>query len=161
LDLTPRPDTPAARRRRKKNWPAVALLAIALIGVAVVLFEGLSNATSYYCNADVVGVKSGCSGTKRFRLQGEVVEGSVHAATVAGGEVVDFSVAFNGKTIAVHHRGAPQELFKECIGVVLEGSLVDGTFQSDTMLVKHSEQYSKANPSRLKPDTACAVTAAK
>jgi cytochrome c-type biogenesis protein CcmE len=167
LDLTPRstPNEPSPKRNRKKNWPAVTLLAVALIGVAVVLFQGLSSATSYYCNADEVGLKSGCSGNQRFRLQGTVVKGTVKQS----GEAVDFDVAFNGKTIEVHHRGAPQDLFKEGIAVVLEGTLAPASagsgavgvsagggsvpvFESDLMMVKHSEQYKAANPDRVSTD---------
>jgi cytochrome c-type biogenesis protein CcmE len=167
VDLSPRPVAPATGRRRKRKWPAATLLAVALIGVGIVLFEGLSNATSYYCNADEVGVKVGCSGTKRFRLQGTVLSGSVHQST----NTVDFTVEFNNAKIPVHHLGDPQDLFKEGIGVVLEGVLVPGGvsgasvpattpsaasalpagtyFESDLMMVKHSEQYKKANPSRV------------
>ena len=39
------------------------------------------------------------------------------------------------------HSGAPQELFSEGIGVVVEGTWDGTVFHSDTMLVKHDEQY--------------------
>jgi cytochrome c-type biogenesis protein CcmE len=158
MDLTPRDSDDGPRKRRRRNWPAAGLLAVALIGIGVVLFEGLSSATSYYCTADEVGEKSGCSGTKRFRLEGTVVPGTV----VNSADSVDFSVLAKGVTVAVHHRGAPQELFRECIAVVVEGTLNPaGTaerreFESDEMLVKHSERYAKANPDRVTPDTSCA-----
>jgi cytochrome c-type biogenesis protein CcmE len=153
VDLTPRDaDGRRGARRRGRKWPAVGLLAVALIGIAVVLFQGLSSATSYYCTADEVGTKSGCSGTKRFRLEGTVVPGTV----VNAPDAVDFTVLANNKTVAVHHRGAPQELFRECIAVVVEGNLVGTDFESDEMLIKHSERYAEANPDRVAPDSSCA-----
>jgi cytochrome c-type biogenesis protein CcmE len=151
VDLTPR-DGGEGPRRRRRNWPAVGLLAVALIGISVVLFQGLSSATSYYCTANEVGVKSGCSGTKRFRLEGTVVPGTI----VNASDAVDFTVLAGGATVAVHHRGAPQELFRECIAVVVEGNLVGKDFESDEMLIKHSESYAKANPDRVTPDASCA-----
>ena len=45
------------------------------------------------------------------------------------------------EAIAVVHTGAPQELFSEGIGVVVEGTWDGAVFHSDTMLVKHDEQY--------------------
>ena len=38
-------------------------------------------------------------------------------------------------------KGAPQQLFQEGIGVVVEGRWDGKTFYSDTMLVRHNEQY--------------------
>ncbi|MGE0305204.1 MAG: cytochrome c maturation protein CcmE [Acidimicrobiia bacterium] len=157
MDLTPRDPGPGedddgeGKKRKKRNYPAIALLAVAIIGVAVVLFFGLNNATSYYCNADEVGVKSGCSGTSRFRLQGQVVPGSVEEAA----NTVDFVVQFNGVKVPVHHSGEPADLFKECIGVVMVGSLNGDVFDSDEMIIKHSEKYEKANPDRVANDTTC------
>lgn len=152
MDLTPRDSAVGEiEPRKKRNYPAMALLAVALIGTAVVLYFGLNNATSYYCNADEVGVTSGCSGTTRFRLQGQVVPGSVTEAA----NTVDFVVQFNGVEVPVHHTGEPADLFKECIGVVMVGSLNGDLFDSDEMIIKHSEKYEKANPDRVATDTSC------
>lgn len=152
MDLTPRESTVGEiAPRKKRNYPALGLLAAALIGTAVVLYFGLNNATSYYCNADEVGVKSGCSGTSRFRLQGQVVPGSVSEAS----NTVDFVVEFNGVSVPVHHTGEPADLFKECIGVVMVGSLNGDVFDSDEMIIKHSEKYEKANPDRVANDNTC------
>src|SRR5438034_5551269 len=84
VDLTPRtltepnPVPAAARARpRRRRWPAALVLALVLIGGAVILFEGLSNATVYFCNANEVGQRSDCMPGKRFRVQGTVDTGSV------------------------------------------------------------------------------------
>ena len=74
---------------------------------------------------------------QRFRLGGQVEAGSI-TATADG---VSFFVGDGKELVQVFHTGAPQELFQEGIGVVVEG-VWDGTaFHSDTMLVKHDEQY--------------------
>ena len=64
---------------------------------------------------------------------------------------MDFTVTFNGRG-AVHHCGAPPELFKAGEPVVLEGRwdrTVD-VFDSDRMLVKHDERYDAVNQDRIK-----------
>jgi cytochrome c-type biogenesis protein CcmE len=64
---------------------------------------------------------------------------------------VDFRVVFNGVSVDVHHAGDPPELFQPGIPVVLEGrwSPSGDVFDSDTIRVKHSEQYEADNGDRL------------
>jgi cytochrome c-type biogenesis protein CcmE len=127
------------------------MLSVVLVAVAFLLFKFLTSATMYFCDADQVGVKSECSGDKRFRLRGAVVEGTVK--NTADG--VDFDVMLNGKTIHVQHTGSPPQLFREGIQVVVEGRLVadaPATFASDQLLVKHGEEYRKKNPGRVPAD---------
>lgn len=73
----------------------------------------------------------------RLRLGGQVVQGSV----VATPEEVVFEVTDGVETVLVYHEGAPQQLFQEGIGVVVEGSWSDGAFHSDTMIIRHDEEY--------------------
>jgi cytochrome c-type biogenesis protein CcmE len=147
------------------------MLSVVLVAVAFLLFKFLTSATMYFCDADQVGVKPECTGNKRFRLRGAVVEGTVK--NTADG--VNFDVVLNGKTIHVRHTGSPPQLFREGIQVVVEGKLVadaaDGggptsvagsgtnsgpnrvpTFASDQLLVKHGEEYRKKNPGRVPAD---------
>jgi cytochrome c-type biogenesis protein CcmE len=159
VDLTPRTQTdlggdggapePAARRRKKgRRWLPAAVVAAVLVGGAVVLFQGLSNATVYFCNADQVGVKGGCKEGERFRLQGTVDDGSV----VMQDSVVErFVVSYNGASIPVSYQGEPGGIFREGIPVVVEGRMgADGTFEGDRILVKHTSQYEQKNPDRVK-----------
>jgi cytochrome c-type biogenesis protein CcmE len=43
--------------------------------------------------------------------------------------------------VPVVYEGSPAQLFRPGIGVVLEGSWDGGTFDADTMIVKHDENY--------------------
>lgn len=74
---------------------------------------------------------------RRFRLGGQVVGGSVSD----DGSLVRFEVTDGKSTIQVAHEGAPQQLFQEGIGVVVEGTFDGTVFHSDTMIIKHDEQY--------------------
>ena len=68
------------------------------------------------------------------------------------GEAVDFAIAANGVTVPIVHTGSQPQLFKAGVPVVLEGHWsADGTYYaSDTILVKHDENYKTAHPDRLK-----------
>ena len=80
---------------------------------------------------------------ERLRLGGQVVPGSVHQV----GDGVDFVVTDGTTRMSVVHTGGTPALFRTGIGVVLEGTYgADGQFHSDTMLVRHSEQYRPPAP---------------
>jgi cytochrome c-type biogenesis protein CcmE len=47
-----------------------------------------------------------------------------------------------GQTVAVHSKGAPPQMFRDGMGVVVEGRYHrDGVFQSTNLMVKHSNEY--------------------
>jgi cytochrome c-type biogenesis protein CcmE len=142
------PAAPAPGRRRRRTWPAAVVLALVLIAGAIILFQGLSNASVYFCNANEVGHRSDCAVGKRFRVQGTVDQGSV-ARTPDG--MTDFTISYGGATIPIHYQGEPGGIFKEGIPVVVEGRMgTDGVFAGDRVLVKHTEQYIAQNPDRVK-----------
>jgi cytochrome c-type biogenesis protein CcmE len=148
LDLTPRQAPPVGggttdRGRRLAVIGVLGLLAVALVFMA---YQGLSDASLFFRNADEAVAERDTLGDRRFRLQGTVVDGSV----APDGGLVRFTVAHGDVDVAVVHRGDPPELFQPGIPVVLEGrwSSTDETFESDRILVKHSEEYEEENPDR-------------
>jgi cytochrome c-type biogenesis protein CcmE len=86
-------------------------------------------------------------GDRRFRIQGDVVDGTVSQV----GNDVSFTLAKNGVEVPVRHQGDPPELFQPGIPVVLEGRFDGQVFDSDRILVKHSETYTADNPERVQP----------
>jgi cytochrome c-type biogenesis protein CcmE len=148
VELTPRTATdPAiAPIRRRSPWAYGALLAV-LLGLGVVVYQGLTSASLYFYNADEAVAQRSDLGDRRFRLQGTVLGDSIHPTD----QGVDFTVAFDGVAVDVHHDGDPPELFQPGIPVVLEGKWDPSgdRFLSDTILVKHSEQYEADNEDRI------------
>ncbi len=137
----------------RKSWrnrlPALALLTIVLVVGGFVMVNALGSATTFYRNVDEAVAQRDSLGTTRFRMQGTVVPGTVEQT----GEGVTFMVAFNGVEVPVEHRGDPPEMFKPSEAVLLEGHFADDgsdTFDSDLMIVKHSEQYTAKEGDRLK-----------
>lgn len=71
------------------------------------------------------------------RLGGMVVAGSIQSGTP-----LRFKVTDNTSTVDVATTSVPPQMFREGIGVVLEGTLgSDGVFTSSRLMVKHDEQY--------------------
>jgi cytochrome c-type biogenesis protein CcmE len=55
---------------------------------------------------------------------------------------LNFEVSDGTELVKVHATGAPPQMFREGIGVVVEGTMVKGGFfQSDRLMVKHSNEY--------------------
>jgi cytochrome c-type biogenesis protein CcmE len=132
------------KRYRAFLIPAAGLLAI-LIGFLVFNIRG---DLVYYKVPDEVVGDSTILETDRFRLGGQVVPGSVSD----GETTVTFSVTDGKQTIVVIHTGTPQQLFTEGIGVVVEGTWNGDIFSSDSMIIKHDEQYRTEDGGVYTPD---------
>lgn len=143
MDVTPRRVEETPRRRKRKSPVMYGALALIVVAIGFVLFQGLNNAALYYRNADEAVAQKQSLGTRRFRVQGVVQPGVTKL-----GQEVDFAIAFNGVSVPVRHTGDPPELFQQGLPVVLEGHWSsDGAFfASDRILVKHSEEYKAENP---------------
>jgi cytochrome c-type biogenesis protein CcmE len=118
-----------------------AMFVIPALGLVLViggfLVANLNDTLVYYRTPTEVVEERQPDPEDRLRLGGQVVEGSV-AETAEG---VQFVVTDGGSDVAVFHTGAPQQLFQEGIGVVLEGVWDGEAFHSDEMIIKHDEQY--------------------
>jgi cytochrome c-type biogenesis protein CcmE len=139
----------AARRGPKGGrLPAIALLLVVVLGGGYVLINALGGATTFYRNVDEAVAQKDTLGTTRFRLQGTVEQGT----DVRTGEGATFVITYNGVEIPVQHHGDPPEMFKADEAVLLEGHFADdgsNTFDSDLMIVKHSNSYQAKNQDRL------------
>ncbi len=162
MDLSPRHELDEVEEVRRSvlrsRTTRVTLIALGLVVVAaLVLVQGLRNATLFFRNVDEAIEQREDLGDRRFRLQGRVIPTSVSA----DGGVTTFEVVHNCQVAAVRHVTDPPELFESpWIPVVLEGRWEDGGtatvagqadyfFLSDTMLVKHTEEYRAENEYRV------------
>jgi cytochrome c-type biogenesis protein CcmE len=118
---------------------------VVLGALGFLVYQGLGNATLYFRTADEAVAQRAQLGDRRFRIEGDVVDGSVHQV----GDDVSFVLTKNDVEVPVRHKGDPPELFRPGIPVVLEGRFQGDTFASDRIMVKHSETYVAKNPERL------------
>jgi cytochrome c-type biogenesis protein CcmE len=120
-------------------------LVIAVIcgALAFLVLQGLGNATTYYRYPDEALAEHEDLGTRRFRLQGIVVPGSIRS----DGPDVVFEVERDCVSVPVRHRGVRPQLFGEGIPVVLEGGFAAAAgeaaprYDSDRIIVRHTEEY--------------------
>ena len=121
---------------RRYRWFVVPALGLALLLVGFLAY-GIGDDLVYYKTPTEVIEDPATVTNPRLRLGGQVLQGSVEQEGVA----VRFMVSDGLNAVAVEHHGTPQQLFRENIGVVLEGSWDGEVFRSDTMIIKHDEQY--------------------
>lgn len=122
----------------------VALGAVAVL-VGALMFGNLNRNLVYYLTPDeAVAQRADYPDGRRFQLGGLVADGSVATTTQGVSFTVTSDVGPAGVEVPVTFEGAPAQLFGSGIGVVLEGSWRAGTFTSDTMKVKHDENYRPA-----------------
>jgi cytochrome c-type biogenesis protein CcmE len=132
-----------------KRYAKFVIPALALAAVLVVLMVNLSSALVYFNTpTELLGREASDA---RLRLGGRVVPGTV--VDIDGG--VAFEVEDCDAAVSVTHVGAPPQLFREGIGVVVEGVWNGVSFESDTMLVKHDEQYRTDYEDYDETDHAC------
>lgn len=123
--------------------------AIAVLG-GYVVYGNLNNNLVYYLTpAEAIAQRAEFGTGERFRLGGFVQKHSV-SRTPSG---VTFTVESEGTEVPVRHSGVPSQLFGPDIGVIVEGSWDASVFESDTLIVKHDENYRPPEENKAKPST--------
>jgi len=118
----------------------VAALVVAAGAIAWMAFGGLGkNLVYYWSPTELLEAGNKAYGAK-VRLGGQVKAGTVRwkpRQTDLRFQVTD------GKTsVEVHARSVPPAMFREKIGVVVEGTRArSGVFESERLLVKHGNKY--------------------
>lgn len=128
------------------------LLAVSGVGLVAVLagllfFGNLNDNLVYYLTPDeAIGKKAEFTDGRRFQLGGLVEPDSVTRTDSGLRFVVAAGTEPDGPSVRVLHQGSPAQLFQSGIGVVLEGAWRGDEFVSDTMKVKHDENYRPPEP---------------
>lgn len=126
-------------KQNKKVWGAVGVVAV-VGAVALLLAGGLKDGVVYFLTPGEVVAQGTDAVDRPLRLGGQVKPGSVKWDA----EALDlrFVVQDSVGEVPVASTGAPPAMFRDGIGVVVEGSLrPDGTFESTNLMVKHSNEY--------------------
>jgi len=122
----------------KRYWKFVIPAVIVIVAIVVLIFS-LNSSLVYFNTPTELSQQE--PSNARLRLGGQVVPGTV-ADTTTG---VTFEVTDGVETVDVVYVGASQRMFGEGIGVVVEGTWDGTSFHSDSMLVKHDENYKSEN----------------
>lgn len=125
----------------KTKWFALGALVVAGLAFLAIAFGGIgSNLVYYWGPAELQAAGDKAIGAT-IRLGGLVVEGSVVRGAGASG--VEFDVVDRkGAKVHVKSAGVPPQMFREKIGVVVEGTMTRaGHFESHRLMVSHSNEY--------------------
>jgi cytochrome c-type biogenesis protein CcmE len=126
--------------------PKVGLIAVAalvLSGFGYLIYGGIGENLVYFLTPDELIERGEDARDAPVRLGGLVVPGTVEW----NAEAIDLRFRVIAEedgvaTIPVHSRKAPPQMFREGMGVVLEGRLRgDGVFEATNLMVKHSNEY--------------------
>ena len=127
----------------KKIWAGLGVLAI-VGAIAMLIAGGLSSNVVYFLTPSELHAELAERGNEMvdqpLRLGGQVKPGSLKWDA----EALDlrFVVQDSVDEVAVKSEGAPPAMFKEGIGVVVEGRYThEGVFESTNLMVKHSNEY--------------------
>jgi len=114
-------------------------LGVAAIAFGVIATTGISkNLVYYWSPSDITHAGDKAYGAT-IRLGGQVAPGSIR---MGNGSLTDFDVTDRKTTVHVKASGIPPQMFREGIGVVVEGTMVlPGYFQSDRLMVSHNNEY--------------------
>ncbi|MGZ3333239.1 MAG: cytochrome c maturation protein CcmE [Gemmatimonadaceae bacterium] len=128
----------------KRGW----IIGGAVVIVAVfgwLLFGGLEKNVVFFLTPKELLAKGTDGVGVPVRLGGQVKPGSVKwdAQTLN----LRFTVTDGAREMQVHSTGAPPQMFRDGMGVVVEGRVgAGGVFEATGLMVKHSNEYRAPKP---------------
>jgi cytochrome c-type biogenesis protein CcmE len=124
----------------KTKWFALGALAVAGATFLFITLGGIGENLVYYWGPKELRAAGHKAIGATIRLGGQVAVGSVKRGD--GVSNLEFDVTDGTATVHVISRGVPPQLFRDRIGVVVEGTMTkDGAFQSQRLMVSHDNKY--------------------
>jgi len=126
---------------RRTRWFAIVALAVAGGAMLLITVGGIGRNLVYYWGPTELLAAGDKAVGATIRLGGLVAPGSLVRGT--GASRVEFDVVDRkGATVHVTSDGVPPPLFREKIGVVVEGTMTRaGYFAGTRLMVSHSNEY--------------------
>src|SRR5688572_16488988 len=126
--------------QRSRRIGATVAVVILLAAFGYLLYGGLGQNIVYFLTPQELLARGTSGYDVPIRLGGQVEPGSVRWDAQALD--LRFNVTDGAKQVEVHSRGAPPQMFRDGMGVIVEGRYNrSGVFESTSLMVKHSEEY--------------------
>jgi cytochrome c-type biogenesis protein CcmE len=126
-------------KRRRVLGVALALTVVAAVFAYLALSSVGDNLVYYWSPSELRAEGADAVGAT-VRLGGLVEVGSLQRAT--DGLSLRFTVTDGKQSVPVSAHTVPPAMFREGIGVVIEGRMGrDGTFSTERLMVKHDNEY--------------------
>ncbi len=140
--MSTEPTTPTSRTPSRGNRRLLLLAAGGAVAIAlsVLAFGDVGENLVYYWSPSEVHEAGTEAVGASIRLGGLVEEGSVSRS--GDGLTLEFTVTDGTSQIDVRTTAVPPAMFREGIGVVVEGTMGrDGQFTTSRLMVKHDNEY--------------------
>jgi cytochrome c-type biogenesis protein CcmE len=128
----------------KRGW-IIGGAAVIVAVFAWLLFGGLQRNVVFFLTPQELLAKGTDGVGVPVRLGGQVKPGSVKWD--AQSLDLRFTVTDGAREMQVHSTGAPPQMFRDGMGVVVEGRVgAGGVFEATGLMVKHSNEYRPPKP---------------
>jgi cytochrome c-type biogenesis protein CcmE len=135
----------------------VRSLAIGVSLIAGVLgflvYQGLSNNLVYYVTPSELLAKGSKADGQSLRLGGQVRPGSRHWNSTT--QTLSFVLQDPEASVPIISHGLPPQMFREGVGVVVEGTYSHGLFRATNLMIKHCATYRAPKPGQVPPPDNC------
>ena len=129
----------SGERNRRRLFILVAVL-VAVATLGYLASGGIGENLVYYWSPSELKAAGDEAVGASIRLGGLVAPGSVERAE--DGLTLRFAVTDGEEQVPVYASAVPPAMFREGIGVVVEGTMRDdGTFETRRLMVKHDNEY--------------------
>jgi cytochrome c-type biogenesis protein CcmE len=124
----------------RNRWFAFGALGVAAIAFLVITLGGIGdNLVYYWAPSDLRAAGDKAIGAT-IRLGGQVGQGSVVFGE--GASALEFDVVDGKESVHVKATGMPPQMFRDRIGVVVEGTMnKGGYFEGRKLMVSHDNKY--------------------
>ena len=129
-----------SRERTRRLVLAIVAIAITAAVLGFLAFGGIGeNLVYYWSPTELQGAGDDAVGAT-IRLGGLVEPGTIERSE--DGLTTKFAVTDGGTSVPIVTSSVPPAMFREGVGVVVEGTIRDdGSFETNRLLVKHDNQY--------------------
>jgi cytochrome c-type biogenesis protein CcmE len=125
--------------KRRNQLIAVGALVVAGVAFLAIAIGGIGENLVYYWGPSELRQAGRKAVGATIRLGGLVREGSIRGGS---GSQLEFEVTDGKEVVPVRATSIPPQMFREGIGVVVEGTMSrDGVFVSDRLMVSHGNEY--------------------
>jgi len=127
-----------------RKW-VLAGVGVILVVFAWLTFGGLEKNVVFFLTPQELLAKGDAGVGVPVRLGGQVKPGSMtwDAQTLD----LRFTVTDGAREVQVHSTGAPPQMFRDGMGVIVEGRHgAGGVFEATSLMVKHSNEYRAPEP---------------
>src|ERR1043165_5260430 len=132
--------TTTEKMKRSSRWFMLGAFVVAGAAFAIIAARSMNKNLVYYWTPTDLMANGDKAYGATIRLGGMVTPGTIR--NHAGVSGVEFDVHDAGKTVHVKSNGVPPQMFRENIGVVVEGTMgKGGYFQCNRSMVPHGNEY--------------------